>query len=128
MPKKQLKKESLKISKEVETLIHQFAHSLSEKVEGKVLIPPAIEYLMEKLGYAGNSEVNPLIIAGKDIEKVVIGYSAKTAANDRSRKIGPPYFMRGGRPYYLVQDLIEHFTQNPMETLNDEGRYENGNV
>ena len=128
MPKKQLKKESLKISKEVETLIHQFAHSLSEKVEGKVLIPPAIECLMEKLGYVGNSEVNPLIIAGKDIEKVVIGYSAKTAANDRSRKIGPRYFMRGGRPYYLLKDLVEHFTQNPVETLNYEGRYRNGNV
>jgi hypothetical protein len=128
MSKKQRKKEFLEISKEVETLIHKFAHSLSEKVEGKVLLPPVIEYLMEKLGCPGNSEVNPLIIAGKDIEKVVIGYSSKTAANDRSRKVGPRYFMRGGRPYYLVQDLIEHFTQNPVETLNDERRYGNGNV
>ena len=64
-------------------------------------------------------EFQPLIVAGKDIEKVVIGYSAKTAANDRSRKIGPPYFMRGGRPYYLVRDLVAHFTQNSVETTND---------
>jgi hypothetical protein len=128
MSKKQRKKEFLEISKEVEVLIHKFARSLSEQVEGKVLLPPAIECLMEKLGYTGSSEVNPLIVAGKDIGKVVIGYSAKTAANDRCQKIGPPYFVRGGRPYYLVQDLIEHFTQNPVVTLNDERRYGNGNV
>jgi len=64
-------------------------------------------------------EFQSLVVASKDIEKVVIGYSAKTAANDRSRKIGPRYFLRGGRPYYLVQDLVEHFTQHPVETLND---------
>ena len=62
----------------------------------------------------------PLLVASKDIEKVVIGYSAKTAANDRSRKVGCRYFMRGGRPYYLVQDLLNHFTQNPVETFNDQ--------
>jgi|SaaInlStandDraft_7_1057024.scaffolds.fasta_scaffold473627_2 hypothetical protein len=73
-------------------------------------------------------EFQPLIVAGKDIEKIIVGYSSKTAANDRSRKIGPRYFMRGGRPYYLVQDLIDHFTQNPVETFNDEGGHGNGNA
>jgi hypothetical protein len=66
--------------------------------------------------------IDPLIVAGKDIEKIIVGYSSKTAANDRSRKVGPKYFMRGGRPYYLVRDLLEHFTQNPVETANDERR------
>jgi hypothetical protein len=64
-------------------------------------------------------EFQPLIVAGKDIEKIVIGYSAKTASNDRSRKVGPPYFIRGGRPYYLVQDLVEHFTKNFVKTSNE---------
>lgn len=64
--------------------------------------------------------IDPLIVAAKDIERVIIGYSAKAAANDRSRKVGPRYFMRNGRPYYLVQDLIEHFTQNPVKTSNDQ--------
>ncbi len=73
-------------------------------------------------------DFQPLLVASKDIESVIRGYSSKTAANDRSRKVGPRYFMRGGRPYYLVQDLIEHFTQNPVETFNDERRYGNGNV
>ena len=72
--------------------------------------------------------IEPLIVAGKDIEKIIVGYSAKTAANERCQKVGPPYFMRGGRPYYLVKDLVAYFTQNPVETLNDEGRYGNGNI
>ena len=82
----------------------------------------------EKLPKKELRVIDPLIVAGKDIEKVVIGYSAKTAANDRSRKIGCRYFMRGGRPYYLVQDLLEHFTKNPVETSNDERGDGNGNV
>lgn len=65
-------------------------------------------------------ELQPLIVAGKDIEKIVIGYSMKTASNDRSRKTGPRFFMRGSRPYYLVSDLVEHFTQNSVETFNRE--------
>jgi len=64
--------------------------------------------------------IDPLIVAGKDIEKVVLGYSAKTAANDRSMKVGCRYFMRNGRPYYLISDLVDHFTQNPVETSNDQ--------
>ena len=74
----------------------------------------------EKLPKKDLRVIDPLIVAGKDIEKVVIGYSSKTAANDRCRKVGCRYFMRGGRPYYLVKDLIDHFTQNPVETSNDQ--------
>ncbi len=64
-------------------------------------------------------EFHPYFVASKDIEKVVVGYSKKTAANDRSRKRGPPYYMIGGTPYYLVSELIEHFTRNRVETIND---------
>ena len=74
----------------------------------------------EKLPKKDLRVIDPLVVAGKDIERVVIGYSAKTAANDRCRKVGPRYFMRGGRPYYLVRDLVEHFTQSPVETSNDQ--------
>jgi hypothetical protein len=63
-------------------------------------------------------ESRPLIVASKNIERVVNGYSAKTAANDRSRKLGPPYYMVGGTPYYLVRELIEYFTRNRVETTN----------
>ncbi len=64
-------------------------------------------------------EFHPYFVASKDIEKVVVGYSKKTAANDRSRKRGPPYYMIGGTPYFLVSELIEHFTRNRFETIND---------
>ncbi len=72
--------------------------------------------------------MSPIIVAGKDIEKIVIGYSAKTAANDRSRKVGPNYFLRGGRPYYLVEDLVDHFTENPIKTFNEKRGHTNGTV
>ncbi|MBT7934849.1 MAG: hypothetical protein HN722_01495 [Nitrospina sp.] len=64
-------------------------------------------------------ESRPLVVASKNIEKVVDGYTAKTAANDRSRKRGPPYYMVGGTPYYLVSEVIEYFTRNRVETIND---------
>ena len=110
------KKRKPEISKEVKTLIDGFAKSLLSKVEGKVLLPSVIEYLMEKLGYLGSPEINPVVVAGKSAEKLVIGHSSKSFANDRSAKRGCRYFMVNGMPYYLINDLIEHFTQNPVET------------
>ena len=67
-----------------------------------------------------DGEFRPLLVAGKDVEKVVIGWSKKTASNQRSNKTGPRYFMNGGTPYYLVSDLLEYFTKNPVETTNDQ--------
>ena len=66
-----------------------------------------------------DGEVRPFVVAAKDIEKIILGYSKKTAANDRCKKTGPRYFMVGSRPYYLVQILIDYFTQNPVETTPD---------
>ena len=42
------KKKKTEIPKEVKALIDEFAKSLSS-VNGKVPLPPAIEYLMEKI-------------------------------------------------------------------------------
>jgi hypothetical protein len=64
-------------------------------------------------------EFRPLVVASKNIEMIVKGYSAKSAANDRSRKLGPPYYMIGGTPYYLISELIEYFTRNRVETTNE---------
>ncbi len=60
----------------------------------------------------------PLIVASKDIEKIVLGFSPKTAANLRSQKKGPRYFMVGGTPYYKTSDLLDYFFSNPVETFN----------
>ena len=113
------KKGKLKIPIEAKTLIDEFATSLS-MVDSKVLLTPTIEYLIEKLGYPGSPEITPLFVAGKSAGKLVIGHSSKSFANDRSLKRGCRYFMVDGMPYYLVSDLIEHYTQNPVETLNHE--------
>ena len=114
MPKKQKQK----IPQEVKTLIDEFAKSLST-FDSKVPLPSAIGYLLETLGYPGSPEINPVVVAGKSAEKLIVGYSSKSFANDRSLKRGCRYFMVGSRPYYLVADLIDHFTQNPVETTND---------
>ena len=65
-------------------------------------------------------ETQPIVVAGKNVDKIVYGYTSKTAANERSLKIGPRYFLRNGRPYYLVSDLVDHFTQDPVETFSNE--------
>ena len=60
----------------------------------------------------------PLIIASKDIEKIILEVSPKTAANLRSQKKGPRFFMVGGTPYYKTSDLLDYFCSNPVETFN----------
>jgi hypothetical protein len=55
------------------------------------------------------------MVAAKEVEKIILGYSAKAAENDRPRRVGP-FFLNGARPYYLVSDLIEYFTRNPVPT------------
>jgi len=60
-----------------------------------------------------------LFVRGSDIDKVVIGLSPKTAANWRAAKIGPEFFMIGGKPYYEIKTLLEFFTQNPVKTTGD---------
>jgi hypothetical protein len=72
-----------------------------------------------KKSNAIKSDTTPLMVAAKDVERIILGYSAKKAANDRSRKVGPKFFMNGARPYYRVSDLIEYFTRNPVETTDD---------
>ncbi|PIR01370.1 MAG: hypothetical protein COV66_01800 [Nitrospinae bacterium CG11_big_fil_rev_8_21_14_0_20_45_15] len=62
-------------------------------------------------------EFRPLFVASKDIERVVLGYSAKSAANDRCAKRGPKFYMVGGRPYYRISDLENYFGARPVETF-----------
>jgi|JYMV01.1.fsa_nt_gi hypothetical protein len=114
-----LKKKKQKIPKEVKTLIDEFARSLST-VDGKVPLPPAIEYLIKKIGYPASPEISPLFVAGKSAPKLIVGHSAKSFANDRSLKRGCRYFMVDGMPFYSVSDLIAHYTQNPVETTQDD--------
>ena len=67
MPKKQKQK----IPQEVKTLIDEFAKSLST-FDSKVPLPSAIGYLLETLGYPGSPEINPVVVAGKSAEKLIV--------------------------------------------------------
>jgi len=62
--------------------------------------------------------VSPLFVAAKDVERIIIGFNKKTAANWRSMKKGPRYYMDNGTPYYKVSDLVDYFGRNPVITHN----------
>jgi|ETNmetMinimDraft_12_1059888.scaffolds.fasta_scaffold72412_2 hypothetical protein len=64
--------------------------------------------------------VSPLFVAAKDVERIIIGFNKKTAANWRSMKKGPRYHMVSGTPYYKVSDLVDYFGKNPVETFNND--------
>jgi len=66
-----------------------------------------------------DGEVQPLFVRASDIGKIVIGLSPKTAANWRSEKIGPEFFMVGGKAYYGYSTLQKFFSQNPVQTSGD---------
>jgi hypothetical protein len=61
-------------------------------------------------------DLRPLFVAGKDVEKVVVGWSRKTAANWRSLKKGPRFHIVDGMPFYKFSDLEDYFGANPVET------------
>ena len=64
-------------------------------------------------------EFRPLFVASRDIGRVVIGLTAKTMANLRARRAGPPYSIVGNRPYYRLSDIEDWITRNQIQTSND---------
>ena len=62
-------------------------------------------------------DFQPLFVAARAIEKVIIGISQKTWANWRYLKIGPRYYKANKRVYYKISDLEEYFSRNPIETI-----------
>ena len=65
-------------------------------------------------------EPKPLFVAARNIGKVIIGLSPKTAANWRSQKIGPRYSVVNGSVYYAWNDLEDCFGANPVMTSGGE--------
>ncbi len=112
-----------KIPKEVKALIDEFAKSFLSQVDGKVLLPSVIEYLMEKLGYPGNPEIKPLFIFTKALPQLVMGSSKKYWANLRAAKRGPKYYLtgeKGGTPVCKISDVENYLTSTPVETINND--------
>lgn len=73
-----------------------------------------------KIIHIPDGEVEPLCIAGRAAPRMVIGVSAKTFANWRSQKKGPPFFVIDGLPYYPWKKFKEHFSAGRVETFNGE--------
>ncbi len=63
-------------------------------------------------------EIEPLFVVARDVPKVIIGVSKSTLANWRCQKVGPPYHMINGVPYYNWQELKEYFSTGRVETFN----------
>ena len=67
----------------------------------------------------GPEEIKQMFVKATDIDRIVVGLSPKTLANWRSQGVGPKYFLSNGSVYYSFSELINYFTKNPVETLND---------
>ena len=79
--------------------------------------PPPTEIHVVELP---KGEFRPLFVAAKDVEKVVIGWNKKSAANARSLKRGPRFYVVRGMPFYKISDLEAYFGGNPVQTTGTE--------
>ena len=116
------KKRKPEIPKEVKALVDKFTRSLFDEVEGRVLLPSVIEYLMERLGYPGNPAIKPLFIFTKALPGLVLGTSKKYWANLRAAKRGPKFYLtgeKGGTPVCKMSDVEDYLTSTPVETTQD---------
>ncbi len=64
-----------------------------------------------------DGEFQPLYVAARHIEKVIIGIAGQTWANWRCLKIGPRYYKVNGAVYYKISELEEYFGRNPIQTI-----------
>jgi hypothetical protein len=87
-------------------------HDITKKKDPK---PKNVQCVPSAIG-----DTQLIFVASKDIEKIVLGFSPKTAANLRSQKRGPPFYMNGGTPYYKVSELEDYFGRNRVETFNSD--------
>jgi hypothetical protein len=69
-----------------------------------------------------NPSLKSIFVRSSKIDQVIIGLSPKTAANWRSQKIGPVYYVSDtGGIFYCIDDLKEYFSRNPIQTSGNEG-------
>jgi len=61
-------------------------------------------------------EYRPLFVSAGAVDQIILGVSKKTFSNWRSAKIGPKYYMVGGKPYYRFDELDEYFGAHPVMT------------
>ena len=60
----------------------------------------------------------PIMVTRQELPKLFPGMTARTWANLAHLKQGPRYFRIGKFAWYVVADVIEYLTQNPVQTTN----------
>ena len=63
-----------------------------------------------------DEKFKPLFVSAGHVDKVILGVSKKTFSNWRWAKVGPKFYMVGGKPYYRFDELDEFFGANPVMT------------
>ncbi len=58
----------------------------------------------------------PVMVTRQELPKLFPGMTARTWANLAHLKQGPKYHRRGKLTWYVVDDVIEYLTQNPIHT------------
>jgi len=64
-------------------------------------------------------ELEPIMITRQQIPKLFPGLKAQTLANLASKGQGPKYYRKGKFAWYVVDEVVEYLTQNPIQTSED---------
>jgi len=62
----------------------------------------------------------PIMVTRQELPKLFLGMTARTWANMAHEKKGPKFYRIGKLTWYMVTDVIEYLTQNPVQTTNGE--------
>jgi len=58
----------------------------------------------------------PVMVTRQELPKLFPGMTARTWANLAYLKQGPKFYRRKKLTWYVVDDVIEYLTQNPIQT------------
>ena len=58
----------------------------------------------------------PIMVTRQELPKLFPGMTARTWANLAHEKKGPRFYRIGKLAWYVVDDVIEYLTQNPIHT------------
>jgi len=64
------------------------------------------------------SDPRPIMVTRQELPKLFPGMTARAWANLAHLKQGPKFCRRGKLTWYVVDDVIEYLTQNPVQTTN----------
>ena len=60
----------------------------------------------------------PIMVTRQELPKLFPGLTARTWANMAHEKKGPKFYRIGKLTWYVVDEVFEYLTQNPVQTTN----------